>query len=79
MLAQICAAADRVSEYAATIARDRPVVRTKTGVRDHPLIRHELACQSFIVRSLQRLGLDVVAPRTEIGRPSGGGAYRGES
>jgi hypothetical protein len=78
MLAQICGAADRVAEYAAAIARDGPTVRTKTGVRDHPLLRHELAAQSFIVRSLHRLGLDIIPPRNEVGRPSGGGAYRGE-
>jgi hypothetical protein len=78
MLAQICGAADRVAEYAAAIARDGPTVRTKIGVRDHPLLRHELAAQSFIVRSLHRLGLDIIPPRNEVGRQSGGGAYRGE-
>jgi hypothetical protein len=77
MLHQICAAADRVAEYAATIARDGPVVRTKAGLKDHPLLRHELAAQSFIVRSLHRLGLDIEPARHEIGRPAG--AYRGEA
>jgi hypothetical protein len=77
MLHQICAAADRVAEYAATIARDGPVIHTKAGLKDHPLLRHELAAQSFIVRSLHRLGLDIIPPRHEIGRPAGG-AYRGE-
>ena len=33
MLHQICAAADRVAEYAATIARDGPTIRTKAGLR----------------------------------------------
>src|SRR6266403_3874335 len=69
MLFQICSAADRVAEYAATIARDGgPTIRTKTGIREHPLLRHELAAQSFVVRSLHRLGFDVVSPRTELGR-----------
>ena len=55
LLAQICAAADRVAEFAVAIARDGPVVRTKAGtIKDHPLLRHELAAQSFIVRSLHR-------------------------
>jgi hypothetical protein len=80
MLFQIGSAADRAAEYAAAIERDGgPTIRTKTGIRDHPLIRHEIAARSFVVRSLHRLGLDVVAPRTEVGRPAGGGAYRGES
>jgi hypothetical protein len=43
MLQQICAAADRVAEFALTIARDGPTIRTKTGLKDHPLLRHELA------------------------------------
>ena len=77
MLAQICAAADRVAEYASTIARDGSTIRTKTGLKDHPLLRHELAAQSFIVRSLHRLGLDIEPARHEIGRPAG--PYRGEA
>jgi hypothetical protein len=76
MLTQICAAADRVAEYASTIARDGSTIRTKAGLKDHPLLRHELAAQSFIVRSLHRLGLDIEPARHEIGRPVG--AYRGE-
>ncbi|MGV7219233.1 P27 family phage terminase small subunit [Bradyrhizobium sp. UFLA05-112] len=76
MLHQICAAADRVAECTATIARDGPVIRTKAGLKDHPLLRHELAAQSFIVRSLHRLGLDIEPTRHEIGRPAG--SYRGE-
>jgi hypothetical protein len=76
MLFQICSSADQAAEYAATIQRDGSVIRTKTGIRDHPLIRHEIAARSFVVRSLHRLGLDVVAPRHEVGRPSGD--YRGE-
>lgn len=77
MLAQICAAADRVAEYGSTIARDGPTIRTKTGLKDHPLLRHELAAQSFIVRSLHRLGLDIEPARHEIGRPAG--PYIGEA
>jgi hypothetical protein len=76
MLAQICSAADRVSEYASTIARDGPTIRTKGGLKDHPLLRHELAAQSFIVRSLHRLGLDIEPARHVIGRPAG--PHRGE-
>jgi hypothetical protein len=77
MLAQICAATDRVAEYAATISRDGPTIRTKAGLKDHPLLRHELAAQSFIVRSLHRLGLDIEPARHVIGRPAG--PYRGEA
>ena len=69
MLQQICEAADRVHEFGAIISRDGPVVRTKAGPKDHPLIKHELAARSFIVRSLHRLGLDV-EPIRAVGRPT---------
>jgi hypothetical protein len=72
MLTQICLAADRASQYAAAIERDGgPTIRTKTGLREHPLVKHELNVKSFIVRSLHRLNLDVIAPRSEVGRPNG--------
>ena len=75
MLAQIAAAVDRAAEYAAAIEHDGgPTIRTKTGIRDHPLIRHEIAAPNFVVRSLHRLGLDVVAPRVRLGgRAEAGG------
>jgi len=71
MLQQICEAADRVHEFSAIIKRDGPVVRTKMGPRDHPLLKHEQAARSFIVRSLGRLGLDV-EPLKAVGRPASG-------
>lgn len=71
MLLQICLAADRAEEYAQIIAADGPVIRRKNGLKDHPLVRHELAARSFIVRSLAKLGLDISPPRSTVGRPSG--------
>jgi hypothetical protein len=76
MLHQICCTVDKVTEYSATIERDGAMLRTKSGVKDHPLIRHVLSGRSFIVRSLHKLGLDIIAPRAEAGRPTGD--YRGE-
>ena len=71
MLLQICTAADRASEYAEAIGRNGAVTYTKAGPKDHPLLKHELAARSFIVRSLHRLGLDVEPTRTSVGRPPG--------
>jgi hypothetical protein len=72
MLLQICLAADRAEECAAVIAADGPTIRTKAaGIRDHPLLKHELAARSFIVRSLHRLGLDIEPKRDGPGRPPG--------
>ena len=65
-------ALDRAQSLRDAIMRDGELIRTKTGLRDNPLLRHELANRSFVARSLQRLGLDV-EPVRGMGRPSGGG------
>ena len=69
MLAQACAALDRAEELREQIDRDGAVIRTKTGMRDHPALKHELASRAFVVRTLHRLGLDV-EPVGRIGRPN---------
>ena len=71
MLLQICAAADRAEECAEAIDRDGPMIRTQNGLRDHPLLKLELASRAFVVRSLHRLGLDIEPTRNGPGRPSG--------
>jgi hypothetical protein len=76
MLLRICETADTLASYEEQIERDGPTIRTASGVREHPLLKHQLAARSFIVRSLHRLNLDVIPPRSEIGRPNGD--YRGE-
>ena len=78
MLLRICETVDTIAEYDEEISRDGVAIRVKGSVREHPLLKHRLAAQSFIVRSLHRLKLDVIPARSEIGRPSGGGNYKGE-
>jgi hypothetical protein len=68
-LFQACAAADRAEELRQAIDRDGPVLRTKTGLRDHPALKHEIAARSFLVRTLGRLGLDLEPVRAGPGRP----------
>jgi hypothetical protein len=77
-LFQVCVASDRAQECAEAIAADGAVIKTRTGLRSHPLLRDEIQLRSFICRALGRMGFDVVTPRGELGRPSGGGDYRGE-
>jgi hypothetical protein len=77
MLLEICSAMDNLADYDEEIGRDGVTIRTKSGVREHPLLKHRLATQSFVVRSLHRLGLDIVPARHEIGRPAG--PYRGDA
>ena len=71
MLEQACCAADRAKECADIISADGSMIGTKHGPKDHPLLRHELAARSFIVRTIARLGLDVEPVRSGPGRPPG--------
>ena len=69
LLAQACAASDRVEALAERISADGEVVTTRAGPKAHPALRDELAGRAFIVRTLERLGLNVEAIKP-IGRPS---------
>src|SRR5262245_57746252 len=77
MLEQACCAADRAKECSDIIAADGSMINTKYGPKDHPLLRHELAARSFIVRTIARLGLDVEPLRSGPGRPPGTIALKG--
>jgi P27 family predicted phage terminase small subunit len=77
ILQQACAAADRAAECAEIIAKDGPVIRTKHGPKDHPLLRHELASRALVCRLLARLGLDVEPIRAGVGRPGHGSGWTG--
>jgi hypothetical protein len=68
LLTQACLAADRAKALGRCIDEDGERVHTKQGLKAHPCLKDELACGSFVVRTLQRLGLvdEVIHP---IGRP----------
>lgn len=68
ILTQVCKAIDDVDRYGAIIARDGPIIQTKSGPRDHPLIRHQLAARALIARLLLRLGI-VKEAKNPVGRP----------
>jgi hypothetical protein len=70
LLTQICAATDRLEAMSAQINRDGEMIRTKTGMRAHPLIREETALRAFITRAIEKLGIGVEAIK-EPGRPPG--------
>lgn len=71
MLLRICEAADSLTSYDEQVGRDGPTIRTKSGIREHPLLKHQLATRSLIIRSLHRLGLDIEPTRSTVGRPPG--------
>jgi hypothetical protein len=73
LLMQACLASDRVEALAAAIDADGEVVHTRTGTRVHAGLRDEIALRAFIVRTIEKLGLNFEAVRALPGRPPGGG------
>ena len=76
LLAQACAAVDRIEALAAAIERDGETVRTKTGIKAHPALRDELAGRAFVCRTLDRLGVTTESIKP-IGRPPKSYGWRG--
>jgi hypothetical protein len=72
VLAEACRAADMAASCREQIKKEGLVVQTKSGTRDHPLIKPMLMSQSFMSRTLIRLGA-VDTPQPVLGRPSGRG------
>ena len=75
MLTQACEASDEIAVLTEEIQTDGAVIRTRTGPKSHPALRDVLQHRAFIVRTLERLGLNVEAVKS-VGRPSGA-AWRG--
>jgi hypothetical protein len=73
ILDQACGATDRAAQYAAIIDEQGPVIVTKTGIREHPLVKHEIATRALVGRLISRLGLDLEPLRSQPGRPPQGG------
>jgi hypothetical protein len=70
LLAQACAAVDRIEALAERINVDGEVIDTPNGPKPHPALRDELAARSFVCRTLERLGLNLEAVKP-MGRPPG--------
>jgi hypothetical protein len=78
LLAQACTAQDRVEALAERINADGEVVHTRAGPKAHPALKDELACRAFIVRTLEKLGLNVETVKP-IGRPPKSYGWRGNA
>jgi hypothetical protein len=72
LLAQACAAAERAESLRRQIDEAGEVVHTRSGPRDNPLLKHEIAARAFVTRTLCRLGLSVEPLRSGPGRPGTG-------
>jgi hypothetical protein len=66
-----CQGLDRAEALSERIAQDGEIIRTPQGLKAHPAIREELSCRGFIVRTLQKLGLNFEPVRAGPGRPPG--------
>jgi hypothetical protein len=73
ILEDACLSRDRRTDWAAIIAAEGPMIRTKSGPKEHPLIKHEREERALESRLLVRLGLDVEALKPSVGRPGGRG------
>jgi hypothetical protein len=71
LLAQACAAVDRIEALAERITADGEVIDTPSGPKPHPCLRDELALRSFVCRTLERLGFLNVEAIKPMGRPPG--------
>jgi hypothetical protein len=67
LLEQAASAYDRAERLRIEIDRDGEIIRTRTGMREHPGLKIELALRSFTVRTLQRLGINLEAVRPASG------------
>jgi hypothetical protein len=63
-------ALDRAEELAAVIDNDGPTIMIRGVLREHPLLKGELANRAFLCRCLQRLGLNFESLKG-VGRPPG--------
>jgi hypothetical protein len=68
LLMQACEASDRLAQIKTQVARDGLTIKTKSGLREHPLLKAELGLRSFITRTLVRLGINTEAVQS-VGRP----------
>jgi hypothetical protein len=72
LLLLACEATDRAASLRDQIDRDGELIPTRSGLKEHPGLKAELANRAFVSRTLKRLGLDVEPVRPGVGRPGGG-------
>ena len=77
MLLQVCETLNRIAACEARIAKDGVMILGARGaLAPHPLLATVQAARTFVVRTVDKLGLSY-EPIRNVGRPSGFGAWRG--
>jgi hypothetical protein len=71
LLEQAAHAFERAENLRVQIDQDGEIIRGRSGPREHPGLKAELASRAFICRTLQRLGINLEAlSRTAFKPPS---------
>ena len=70
LLTMACRQLDRAEECAQRLAKDGLTLKTRAGVKAHPLVASEISCRGFVSRALSKLGV-LYEPQKMIGRPPG--------
>jgi phage terminase small subunit len=78
LLALACESLDRSEACKEQINAEGQVLKTKSGWREHPLLKHETQARALAARLLGRLGLDVEALRSGPGRPTSMRGFTGD-
>ena len=74
LLCQACQGLDRAETLAEAIARDGEVIHSRTGVpRTHPAVRDELQCRAFVVKTIEKLGINFEALKPHGGQSRASG------
>jgi hypothetical protein len=68
LLALACEQLDRAESLKSQINAAGEVVQTRTGLKAHPALRHELQARAFVMKALGKLGLND-EPVQRPGRP----------
>jgi hypothetical protein len=68
LLCLACQALDRAESCRTQIDRDGEMLKTKSGIREHPLLKCELANRAYVARAISRLGIDGEVAKP-VGRP----------
>jgi hypothetical protein len=77
ILRAACECADRVAQISAVIAEQGLMIVSKGCVREHPLLKHEVANRALLGRLISRLGLDIEALKPTPGRPPSPSGWTG--
>ena len=70
LLCQACTALDRAEVLAEAINKDGVTIYSRGGIpRSHPSIKDELQLRAFVVKTIERLGINFESIKP-VGRPS---------